>query len=144
MSRDSMSSPRGVEAEPAAFSPDVGLRLIVAIVGILTILTGLWLALKLFGTIALGLESPDAFKETFAQWTAVLGGDRLKIKLGEQEFAVGPALAVGAVGMGLSLLTWLAMGVMLTGAKIVSWSSGEREAVKRILQHALGNTPRRS
>ncbi len=138
MSRDSSNTPRSMDADYVGFSLDAAVRLIATLTGILTILLGLWLAVKLFGAIAHGVQSPDAYKDTFQQWTAVLGGDQLKIKLGEQEIAVGPALAVGAVGMGLSLLTWLTLGIMLTGAKVVSWTSGDREAVKRVLQHALG------
>lgn len=138
MSRDSINPPRNVDADVVGFSLDAAVRLIATLTGILTILIGLWLAVKLFGAIAQGLQSPDAFKATFQQWTAVLGGDQLKVKLGEQELVIGPTLAVGAVGMGLSLLTWLSLGIMLTGAKIVSWTSGDREAVKRVLQHALG------
>ncbi|HUY91905.1 MAG TPA: hypothetical protein VMV10_24405 [Pirellulales bacterium] len=109
---------------------------------IVTILVGLWLAIKLFGAIAAGLQSPDAYRQTIEQWTALVGGDGLKVKIGEQEFALAPAVALAVIGLGLALLTWLSLGVMLTGAKIVSWSSGDREAVRRVLQQALGGARR--
>lgn len=138
-----MNSPGDPPLEPPLFSADVALRLCASVVGIVTILIGLWLALKLFGAVAEGLRSPDAFSETWKQWAAVVGGDGLKLKIGEEEVAFAPAASVAAVGMGLCLLTWLSLGVMLTGAKIVAWASGEREAVKRVLQHALGGKSRR-
>ena len=142
MSRD-LNQPGGAGvSEPAAFSPDAAIRVCASAVGIVTILVGLWLAVKLFAAIAAGLQSPDNYRETIQQWTAVVGGDGLKLKVGEQEIALAPAIALGAIGLGLSLLTWLSLGVMLTGAKIVSLSSGDREAVKRILQHALGGARR--
>jgi hypothetical protein len=142
MSRDPMNSPGEASAEPALFSPELAMRLCASAVGIVTILIGLWLALTLFGMIAEGLRTPEAFTETWKQWAAVVGGDGLKLKVGEQEVAFAPAASVAAVGMGLSLLTWLSLGVMLTGAKIVAWASGEREAVKRVLQYALGKSRR--
>lgn len=141
MSRD-LNQPAGGASEPAAFSPDTAIRVCASAVGITTIVVGLWLAVKLFGAIAAGLQSPDNYRETIQQWTAVVGGDALKLKTGEQEIALAPAIALGAIGLGLALLTWLSLGVMLTGAKIVSLSSGDREAVKRILQHALGGARR--
>ncbi len=144
MSRDPLSSVGGAGIEPAAVSLESIARLFASTVGIIAIVIGLWLALKLFGAVAEGLQSPDSYKETFQQWTALLGGDRLKIKVGDQEFALGPMAALGAVSIGLMVLTWLTLGVMLTGAKIVSWTSTDREAVKRVLQHALGNSPRRT
>ena len=143
MSRDPMNSPGEASAEPALFSPELAMRLCASAVGIVTILIGLWLALTLFGMIAEGLRTPEAFTETWKQWAAVVGGDGLKLKVGEQEVAFAPAASVAAVGMGLSLLTWLSLGVMLTGAKIVAWASGEREAVKRVLRYAFGPTAKR-
>lgn len=128
--------------EPSLFSPDAAMRLAASAVGIAAILVGLWFAIKLFGAIAEGLQSPEAYRESIQQWTTLVGGEGLKVKVGEQEFALAPAIALAAIGMGLVLLTWLSLGVMLTGARIVSWSSGEREAVKRILQEALGGVRR--
>lgn len=118
------------------------MRLAASAVGIVTIVVGLWFAIKLFGAIAEGLQSPEAYRDSIQQWTALVGGEGLKVKLGEQEFALGPVIALAAIGLGLVLLTWLSLGIMLTGAKIVSWSSGEREAVKRILQQAFGGVRR--
>ena len=141
-----LRNPTNTAADPSQeaspFSPDAVVRLAASAVGIVTILIGLWLAIKLFGAIAEGVQSPEAYRDTIQQWTALVGGDALKIKAGEQEFALGPIVALAAVGLGLVLLTWLSLGVMLTGAKIVSYNSGDREAVKRILQHALGGVRR--
>ena len=47
-------------------------------------------------------------------------------------------IAVIVLGGGSLLLAWLALGIMLTGAKIVSWTAGDREAVKKILTHVFG------
>ena len=129
-------------SEPSLFSPDAAMRLAASAVGIATILVGLWFAIKLFGAIAAGLQSPEAYRDSIQQWTTLVGGEGLKVKIGEQEFALAPVIALAAIGLGLILLTWLSLGVMLTGAKIVSFSSGEREAVKRILQQALGGVRR--
>jgi len=43
------------------------------------------------------------------------------------------------------VLAWVAIAIMLTGAKIVSWTSSEKEAIKRILKYTFGsNKPRES
>lgn len=142
MSRD-LNQPAATSlSEPAAFSPDAAVRLCASAVGIVTILVGLWLAIKLFGAIAEGLQSPDAYRETIEQWTALAGGDAFKVKFEDQEIVLAPAAALVVIGLGLALLTWISLGVMLTGAKIVSWSSSDREAVRRVLQHALGGARR--
>jgi hypothetical protein len=136
------NSPADPSLETAPFSPDTAVRFAASAVGIVTMLVGLWLAVKLFGAIAEGLQSPEAYRNSIEQWTALVGGDELKVKLGEQPVALAPIIALAAIGLGLVLLTWLSLGIMLAGAKIVSWSSGEREAVKRVLQHAFGGVRR--
>ncbi len=46
---------------------------------------------------------------------------------------------VGSYWLGWLVLSWLAISLLLGGAKIISWTTTDQEAVKRILHEALGN-----
>ena len=108
------------------------------VVGIIAVVSGLWLAIDLFGAIYRGLNSPENVRPLLDHWAETLGGGKLTVKVADQSYPLASLLAVIVVGAGCCVLTWLAMGVMLTGAKIITWTSGDREAIRRILQHALG------
>lgn len=113
-------------------------RLCASMVGVVAVVAGLWLALDLFGAIYRGLNSPENFQPVLKQWSEVLGGDKLTVKVADQSYPLASLAAAVVVGVGCFLLTWLSLGVMLTGAKIISWTSSDREAIRRILQYALG------
>jgi hypothetical protein len=98
-----------------------------------------------------GLRAPQSSKELFSQWAETVGGDKLTIDANPAgpgqpagpdqpgvKLALAPFLAVSVIGGGTFLLCWLALGIMVAGAKIVSWSSGDREAIRKILRHAIG------
>ena len=63
----------------------------------------------------------------------------LTLDINGKPFHVANIVAVIVIGVGAMLLAWLSIAIMLTGAKIVSWTSTDREAVKRVLEHALGS-----
>ena len=135
--------------EPAPASSDsfssvleTGSRVVATFLGIVVILVGLWSALKVFGALYQGLTGPQGFAKTFDGWAKVVGGEKLNLTVNGITIPLAPVLAVIVLGGGAFLLTWLAMGIMLTGAKIISWTSGDREAVKRILEHSLGKSRR--
>lgn len=133
------------EFEPAPASADsfnsvleTGSRVVATFLGMIVILVGLWSALKVFGALYQGVTGPQGFSKTFEGWVKVVGGEKLNVQINGNTIPLAPVLAVMLLGGGAFLLTWLAMGIMLTGAKIISWTSGDREAVKRVLEHALG------
>jgi len=80
----------------------------------------------------------NTLKAPLAKWTDAVGGEDLDVVLEGQTYHAARGLAVLVVVVFNLILAWIAMGIMLTGAKIVSWTSSEREAVKKILKHALG------
>jgi hypothetical protein len=108
------------------------------VVGVIAVVTGLWLAIDLFGAIYRGLNSPENVRPLLNHWAETLGGEKLTVKVADQSYPLASLAAVIVVGIGCCVLTWLSMGVMLTGAKIITWTSSDREAIRRILQHALG------
>jgi hypothetical protein len=108
------------------------------LVGVVAVVTGLWLAIDLFGAIYRGLNSPENVRPLLEHWADTLGGEKLTVQVADQRYPLASLVATVVVGAGCCVLTWLAMGVMLTGAKIISWTSSDREAIRRILQQALG------
>jgi hypothetical protein len=132
------STDRGQQADPFSGIVDGGLRVVATMLGFVVILVGLWMVLKIFGAVYDGVTAPQGLAPTFAAWTETVGGDKLKLTVNGSEIHLAPVLAAAMLGGGSLVLAWLSMGVMLTGGKIISWTSGDREAVKRILQHAFG------
>ncbi|HEV3339998.1 MAG TPA: hypothetical protein VG125_06565 [Pirellulales bacterium] len=126
------------EAQPIASLWETLPRACANLVGVVAVVTGLWLAIDLFGAIYRGLNSPENVRPLLQHWAETLGGDKLTVQVADQRYPLASLVATVVVGVGCCLLTWLAMGVMLTGAKIISWTSSDREAIRRILQHALG------
>lgn len=113
-------------------------RLCANVVGVVAVVAGLWLAVELFGAIYRNLSAPESAGPLVKQWAETLGGDKLTVKVADQSYPLATMAATIVLGTGSCLLTWLSLGIMLAGAKIISMTSGDREAIRRILQHALG------
>lgn len=112
-------------------------RLCANVVGVIAVVAGLWLAVDLFGAIYRNLGAPQNAGPLLKQWAETLGGDKLTVRVADQSYPLATAAATVILGAGCFLLTWLALGIMLAGAKVISITSGDREAIRRILQHAL-------
>jgi hypothetical protein len=138
------SAPPGDQPGPSfAGAMEALPRLCANVVGMAAILAGLWLALDLFNAIYHGLNTPENVRPLLQQWAETLGGDKLTIKVADSSYPLASLVATIVVGAGCCLLTWLALGMMLAGAKIISFTSSDREAIRRILQHAFGPSGRK-
>ena len=113
-------------------------RLLGAIVGIVIIIVGFAFAVGIYRRIAATLGAPGGFKEVLEEWIRIVGGNDLNLVVGEKEFHCANILGVLILGGGGLVLAWIAMGLILTGAKVASWMLSDREAIKRLLQHAFG------
>jgi hypothetical protein len=118
-------------------------RLCANVIGVVAVVAGLWLAIDLFNAIYHGLNAPENVRPLLDQWGATLGGDKLTVKVADKSYPLASLAATIIVGAGCGVLTWLAIGVMLTGAKIIAWTSSDREAIRRILQYAFGPAGRK-
>jgi hypothetical protein len=115
-----------------------GMRFIATGLGLVVIVFGLWAALKIFGAVYAVIVAPTGFAGTFKAWVDAVGGAKLDVALPNGTFPLAPLVAALILGGGTFILAWIGLGMMLTGAKIVSWTQGDREAVKRILEYSLG------
>ena len=70
----------------------------------------------------------------------VIGGEDLAIRVGSDTVPLARPLSFVFVGAGGVVLVWVAMGLIVAGAKVIAITLGDAEAVKRVLKHAFGKT----
>lgn len=116
------------------------MRVIGSALGLITIVMGLFYVTRIFGLVYDGLHSPGDFQAVFARWVEAVGGSDLDIRAGGETFPGARVLAAVVLGGGMLVLTWITMGIIFTGAKIISWTSGDRDSIRRILRHTFGPT----
>ena len=115
------------------------LRLAATGLGIVVIIIGLVYATRIFHVIYTTLQSPEAFQSLLDQWVAVLGGKELDLTIAGGTFHGANVFSVLVLGGGAAILAWIAIGLILAGAKIVSWTTGDSDTIKRILRHTYGS-----
>jgi len=109
--------------------------------GVLAIVIGLICVLNIFNGIFDTLKDPGRVEPIVEQWTETLGGDELDISFSDTEdYPVARVLAIVLLGVGACVLAQLALMIVVCGAKIISFASSDRKAVKKILQHAFGSS----
>jgi hypothetical protein len=106
--------------------------------GLITMATGLVYAVKIFTLILGALKSPEGVQVLIAQWAVALGGDQLNIALTDSTLPGAKLLAVSSLGMLVAILSWISVALITTGGKILSWTLGDKEAIRKILAYAFG------
>lgn len=114
------------------------LRAVGAVLGVIAIVTGLVYATRMFAVIFNTLHSPEVFQAHLEKWVAAVGGAQLDVVVGGIVIHVASLFAILVLGGGAAMLAWIAMGLILAGAKTMAWILGDREAVKKLLVHAFG------
>ena len=115
------------------------LRLIAAVLGIVLIIIGLIYAVKMFSAIYTALQNPEDVQPLIDRWTAAIGASGLSFTIGENTYNIAKPFVVIILGIGSVVLAHIAIGLVIAGAKVISWTTSDREAVKRILTHAFGS-----
>lgn len=105
-----------------------------AIVGIVLIVIGLTFVLRIFGVIVATLNSPGNIRTLVEDWTRIIGNEQLNVLYEGKEIVVGPVIAVGILGVGALVLVSISMQLITNGAKVISITMGEREALKQLLK----------
>jgi len=118
------------------------IRALTAVLGIVLILVGIVFVMRMFSVIFNNVQNPEAGGALIADWAEVLGGERLNVPLPEGVFEVAPLAAALVVGMGGLVLAWISIGIVIAGAKLVSWRVTDREAMKRMLRTVMGKKRR--
>lgn len=112
-------------------------RLAGAVFGLIIIGIGLSYTLSVIAALRNALIAPAGLAGVIQQWHDVIGPVDVPITVEGEPVAAGRAVAMVVLGAGGAVLAWLCMGIMRVGAHIVSITSGDREAVKRILREVV-------
>jgi hypothetical protein len=100
------------------------LRAISTILGVAAILTGLVFGVRMFVLILGALRDPEAFQPLLTKWATTVGGEELDIVISGNTYHCARVVAVIVLGAGSVVLAWISMGLMMAGAKVVSWMLG--------------------
>ena len=123
------------------FSTDSLLRLVragAAFLGVAAIAIGIVYAMRIFNLIYTTLSGPETFQTHIEKWAPAVGGKELDFIISGNTYHGANIVALVAIGGATAILAWISMGLMVTGAKVVSWTLGDREAIKKMLVHAFG------
>ena len=114
------------------------ISVIASVAGIVIMLYGFKLCIDIFMLIYGALTEPQQIASVLNQWAQTDALKSLTFNLGERTFSLSHVFAI-IIGCGCALLLgWLAIAMMQTGARIISWTSNEEEAIKKILKSAFG------
>lgn len=114
------------------------IRAVGGLFGLLVILVGLICSIRVFGLIMDGLQSPDNFGVQFDKWVEAVGGSEWDLVLGETTIHGARFIAFGVIGVGTLILVGLSLTLLKAGANVIKLTVGDKDAVKQILEHALG------
>jgi len=114
------------------------LRVIATLIGVIAVVVGFFFAMRLCAALYSGLAKPEKFNSAIDKWERTLGGEELDLVVEGKHYPLARPLAIALLGGGTFVLVWIVMGIMITGAKIVSVTASDKEAVKKILRHAFG------
>ena len=117
-------------------------RVAATVLGLVAIIVGLVYAVKIFDVVYHNVRQPEGVSATIDKWEDVLGADEFVVNIQNDEIRYGRVVTIAVIGVAALALVHIAMGIMAVGAKIVSITAGDREAVKKILTHAFGPTQR--
>ena len=116
----------------------LALRVAAAALGLAAIFVGLTYAIRIFGIVAGALGNPTWFQTHLETWMAAVGGESTSVELGDVTLRPARVLALAVLGGGSLVLAWLSIAILVAGAKTLSWTLGDQEAVRRLLIHTFG------
>ncbi len=114
------------------------ISVIASVAGIVIMLYGFKLCIDIFMLIYGALTEPAQIASVINQWAQTPALKSLTFTLGERIFSMAHISAIIIGGGCALLLGWLSIAIMQTGARIISWTSNEEEAIKKILKSAFG------
>jgi hypothetical protein len=115
-----------------------GARVVGAVLGIIAIIIGLVYATRVFDLVLNTLQAPDAFAVHLDKWVEAVGGEQLDLTVAGETLHGSRVFAIVILGGGAIVLVWLSLGFIIVGAKTVSWTLSDREAIKKLLVHTFG------
>ena len=114
-----------------------GVRATGGVIGVVAILIGVVYAAHLLGLIRMLLSSPEE-ASLITKFAELLGGAELVIPTTSGAVPLATPLALLFFMVGLLLFGWLALGLIITGAKVVAYCLTDRKSIKELLTYAFG------
>lgn len=108
-------------------------------IGLIVIIIGLKYAMDIFQLIFTVLKSPSYLTGPIQQMAESFGGSAFDLRMEGRTVPLANIMALTVYCCGALLSAWLTLALMHTGAKIVSLTSSDRNAVKKLLQSAFGS-----
>lgn len=131
--------PTSPDIEPAAPGLMSLARICGTGLGLIILLVGLWAVLRVFLTLLGHFTAPEKMSAGLAAWSQALAGIDAGAEINGQKVDLKGIVVVGSYWLGWIVLSWLSVSLLYAGARIISWTTGDQEAVKRILNEAFGN-----
>lgn len=114
-----------------------GVRATGGAVGVIAIVVGVVYAGHLLGLIRTLLSSPEE-SSLITKFAELLGGAELIVPTVHGPVPLAIPLAVLFFIAGLLIFGWLALGLIITGAKVVAYCLTDRKSIKELLTYAFG------
>ena len=111
--------------------------LVATCLGLIVILIGLRYAMQIFQLVFTILNSPSYLNGVIHEMAESIGGRAFDIRLGGRAVPLANLMALTVYCCGAFLAAWLTLALMHTGAKIVSLTAGDRNAVREILKNVF-------
>ena len=98
-----------------------------AVLGLVVIIIGIVYATRIFSMVSAALHNPGGFEAVLKSWVAAVGGDRLDFVVPDiTTYHAANLVALAVMGVGTMILAWMSIGLILVGAKVLSWSLSDR------------------
>ncbi len=130
--------PKNESLAPAVETIKNIISLLATCIGLVVIVIGLKYATDILQLIFTILTSPTYLTDPIRQMADVIGGSAFDQRWEGRSVFVANMLSLTVYFCGILLCAWLTLAIMHTGAKIVSLTAGDRNAVKNLLQTAFG------
>jgi len=114
-------------------------RIAGTFVGIIILVAGLVCMVMVIGAFRDALANPQGLEGAVEQWADLIQAEDVVFVFGENETHAGRFLATLMMGICALVLARLCIALMTSGAKVISITSGDKEAVKRVLKEAFGD-----
>lgn len=112
------------------------LRLACQVIGVIVIFWGIGLASQIFADLWGRRDDPELLSKLAAPAEKYLGDQPMAVVGGEKVPLSRVASIVFVLGYHV-LIAWIAMGIMVTGARMIAWNFDERRQLRVILQELL-------
>lgn len=114
-----------------------GVRTSGGAIGVIAIVVGVVYAGHLLSLIRELLSSPEE-SSLIMKFAELLGGSELIIPTAHGAIPLAMPMALLFYIVGLLIFGWLSLGLIITGAKVVSYCLTDRKSIKELLTYAFG------